>query len=320
MSSLSTIKQPIQDSYLLFQSTYDEMLSSVNPTLGLMLEHIKQTKGKQMRPLLVLLSAGICGGITQTTINAAVALELLHSASLVHDDVVDDSDERRGMLSAKAKFNNKIAILGGDYILSTALIEAANTDNIAVIKTLAALGKQLSEGEVFQMENTKGKLFDENAYFNVIKNKTAALFAACAKIGAISSNNIDIEKELKMSSLGEIIGLCFQIKDDIFDYIPTSKTGKPLGKDLLEGKITLPLIYVYNNADTATKSAILSALDEFDVNFLQTIVQGKGGIDYAGNRLKNLQKRALEMIDAFPNTPYTKALKEYVNYVVDRSK
>ncbi len=318
MASLASIKQPIQDSFLLFQSTYDEMLSSVNPTLGLMMEHIKQTQGKQMRPILVLLSAGICGGITQSTINAAVALELLHSASLVHDDVVDDSNERRGMLSAKAKFNNKIAILGGDFMLSTALIEAAETENISVIKTLSSLGKQLSEGELYQMENTKVRLFDENAYFNVIKNKTAALFAACAKIGSISSNNIDIEKELKMASIGEQIGICFQIKDDIFDFIPTSQTGKPSGKDLLEGKITLPLIYVYNNSDNAVKSSILSAIDEVDVNYLQTLALEKGGIEYATKRLENIQNRAIEMIEAFPPSQYRNALVEFVKYVAER--
>lgn len=318
MNILSEIKQPIQDSFLLFQNTYDEVLSSANPTLALLLEHIKKSKGKQMRPMLVMLSAGICGGITETTIHAAVALELLHTASLIHDDVVDDSDERRGMSSIKALFNNKVSVLGGDYVLSVGLNEAAATADANIIATLANLGKQLSDGEIYQMDNTKLKLFDENAYFNVIRNKTASLFASCAKMGAISSKNVDMERELKITAIGEVIGLCFQIRDDIFDFTPMAQTGKPAGKDLQEGKITLPLIYVYNNADTQTKTAILSALDEGDVTYLQSVVQAQGGIEYANQRLQNLQQRALEMLDVFHQSPYKTALKRYIEYVSER--
>ncbi len=316
--SLSEIKAPIQDSFLLFQRTYNDVLNSANPSLNILLEHTKLSQGKQMRPLLVLLTAGICGGITQSTIHSAVALELLHAASLVHDDVVDDSDERRGMPSLKAIFNNKVSILGGDYMLSTALQEAAKTENVGVFKTLATLGQQLSEGEIYQMENTKHKLFDENAYFNVIRHKTAALFAACGKIGAITSNNTDMEKELRVTALGEQIGLCFQIKDDIFDFNPSAQTGKTACKDLLEGKITLPLIYVYNNADTTVKTAILSALDEGDVNYLQKAAWDMGGIDYAQKRLEAMQQRAFEMVDIFPQSRYTAALRTYIDYMSKR--
>lgn len=318
--SLSEIKQPIQDSFLLYQSTYNDVLNSANPTLSLLLEHTKKSQGKQMRPLLVLLTAGICGGITQSTIHAAVALELLHAASLVHDDVVDNSDERRGMPSIKNLFNNKVAILGGDYMLSTALSEAAKTENVAVFKTLSYLGRQLSEGEIYQMENTKRKLFDENAYFNVIKHKTAALFATCGKIGAITSNNLDMEKELRVTALGEQIGLCFQIKDDIFDFTPDAKTGKTAGKDLIEGKITLPLIYVYNNADTTVKTAILSALDEGDVTYLQKIAWEMGGIDYAQKRLETIQQRALDMAEVFPQSRYSASLRTYISYMSSRQR
>lgn len=318
MNILSEIKQPIQDSFLLFQNTYDEVLSSANPTLALLLEHIKKSKGKQMRPMLVMLSAGICGGITENTIYAAVALELLHTASLIHDDVVDDSDERRGMSSVKSLFNNKVSVLGGDYVLSVGLSEAAATADANIISTLASLGKQLADGEIFQMDNTKLKLFDENAYFNVIRNKTASLFASCAKMGAISSKNADMERELKITAIGEMIGLCFQIKDDIFDFNPDAETGKPSGKDLLEGKITLPLIYVYNNADTHTKTAILSALDEGDVAYIQKVVREQGGIEYANQRLLNLQQRALEMLDVFHDSPYKSSLKRYIEYVSER--
>ncbi len=318
MNILSEIKLPIQDSFLLFQNTYDEVLSSVNPTLALLLEHIKKSKGKQMRPMLVMLSAGICGGITENTIHAAVALELLHTASLIHDDVVDDSDERRGMTSVKALFNNKISILGGDYVLSVGLNEAALTLDSNIIATLANLGKQLADGEIYQMDNTKIRLFDENAYFNVIRNKTASLFASCAKMGAISSKNVDMERELKITAIGEIIGLCFQIKDDIFDFNPDAETGKPSGKDLSEGKITLPLIYVYNNADTQTKTAILSALDEGDIAYLQSVVMSQGGIECATLRLQNLQQRALEMLEVFRPSPYKTALKRYIEYVSER--
>lgn len=320
MNILSEIKQPIQDSFLLFQNTYDEILSSANPTLSLLLEHVKNSRGKQMRPMLVMLSAGLCGGITEATIHAAVALELLHTASLIHDDVVDDSDERRGMKSVKSLFNNRISILGGDYILSVGLNEAAVTADANIITTLATLGKQLSDGEIYQMDNTKLRLFDEAAYFNVIKNKTAALFAACAKMGAISSKDADMESELKITAMGELIGQCFQIKDDIFDFIPDAATGKPSGKDLMEGKITLPLIYVYNNADTKTKTAILSALDECDVQYLQKVVVERGGIDYANSRLAQLQQRSIEMLDVFPASAYKTAMRKYIDYVVTRNK
>ena len=316
--SLSEIKAPIQDSFLLYQSTYNNVLNSANPTLNILLEHTKQSQGKQMRPLLVLLTAGICGGITQSTIHAAVALELLHAASLVHDDVVDDSDERRGMPSLKALFNNKVSILGGDYMLATALDEAAKTENVGVFKALANLGRQLSEGEIYQMENTKQKLFDENAYFNVIRHKTAALFAACGKIGAITSNDTDMEKELRLTALGEQIGLCFQIKDDIFDFTPDAQTGKTACKDLLEGKITLPLIYVYNNSDTTVKTAILSAIDEGDVNYLQKAAWDMGGIDYAQKRLEALQQRALDMVEVIPPSRYSTAIRAYIGYLSKR--
>lgn len=318
--SLSEIKKPIQDSYLLFQSTYNDVLNSANPTLSLLLEHLKQTQGKQMRPLLVLLTAGLCGGISQSTIHAAVALEMLHAASLVHDDVVDDSNERRGMPAIQAIFNNKVAILGGDYMLSTALDEAAKTENVRVFKTLASLGQQLSEGELYQMENAKKRLFDERAYFNVIKHKTAALFSACAKLGAITSNNIDIEKELRVTAMGEQIGLCFQIKDDIFDYMPQSETGKPTGKDLMEGKITLPLIYVYNSANSTVKTSILSALDEGDVPYLQKITMESGGIEYAKRYLEKLQVSTSDMLDVFPTSRYSTALHAYIDYLSDRKK
>lgn len=318
MNILSEIKQPIQDSFLLFQNTYEEVLSSANPTLALLLEHIKKSKGKQMRPMLVMLSAGICGGITETTIHAAVALELLHTASLIHDDVVDDSNERRGMTSVKALLNNKVSVLGGDYVLSVGLNEAAATLDTNIVTTLANLGRQLADGEIYQMENTKLRLFDENSYFNVIRNKTASLFASCAKMGAISSKNADMEKELKITAIGEMIGLCFQIKDDIFDFNPCAEIGKPTGKDILEGKITLPLIYVYNNADTQTKTSILSALDEGDVAYLQSVVKAQGGIEYATQRLQNLQQRALDMLEVFHQSPYKVALKKYIEYVSER--
>lgn len=320
MNSLTEIKQPIQDSFLLFEKTYDKVLSSTNPTISLLLEHVKKSKGKQMRPMLVLLSAGLCGGITESTIHSAVALELLHISSLIHDDVVDDSDERRGMMSVKALFNNKVSVLGGDYILSVGLSEVAISSETAVLSIVATLGKQLADGEVYQMENAKNRLFDENAYYNVIKNKTAALFSACAKIGAVSSKNADMEKELKITSIGELIGICFQIKDDIFDFMPSADTGKPVGKDLMEGKITLPLIYVYNNADTTTKTAILTALDEGDVAYLQSIAVECGGIEYAQKRLEMLQHRAIEMLEAFPKSPYRDSLIRYVEYVAERKK
>ena len=318
MAIPAQIKLPIQDSFALYEEAYAKSLHSKDAILMPLIEHLRQSSGKQMRPILVLLCAKLCGIVTQNTLHAAIALELLHVASLIHDDVVDESDKRRGYASIRAKFNNKIAVLGGDFILSSALSEAASTESTAIIKVIAGLGKNLSEGELLQLETINENHSNEKKYFDILSRKTAARVAACARLGFISSTNTDIETEQKIVSIGEIIGTCFQLKDDIFDYEASDKIGKPTGIDLAEGKLTLPLIHVIENSSDAEKQRIKEAIENKEIIYLQDLAHQKGGINYAIKKLHELQENALSILNEFPESPARTAIRAYTEYVVDR--
>ena len=246
MDSISLIKSPISAELEDFKKHFDTCLSSSNLLLNSVIAHIRQKNGKMMRPILVLLAAKLYNEVRPATLHAAVALELLHTASLVHDDVVDESTERRGQLSVNAIFNNKVAVLTGDYLLATALVEVGMTRNYAIIDLVSNLGQDLAEGELLQLSNVSNPEYSEEVYFDVIRKKTAVLFAACMKAGALSVG-VDDEKAEYARLFGEYIGLCFQIKDDIFDYYENKEIGKPTGNDMLEGKLTLPALYVLNS-------------------------------------------------------------------------
>ena len=280
MDRLEQIKQPVLAEFEVFKQKFDASLQSSNPLLGEVIRFIKQRKGKMMRPLLALLMAKLHGEIVDSTYYAAISLELLHTASLVHDDVVDESDKRRGQSSVNAIYDNKVSVLVGDYLLATSLTNAALTGDIRLVELVSRLGQNLSEGEIIQLSNTNASDFSEEVYFDVIKKKTAALFATAAEAGAISTRISD-EKANNAALFGELIGIAFQIKDDIFDYYTSDVLGKPTGNDMREGKLTLPALYVLNTyqdeqmVSLALKIRSLEASDEEIAHFIDCLRTGK---------------------------------------------
>ncbi|RGM50067.1 MULTISPECIES: polyprenyl synthetase family protein [Bacteroides] len=324
MESISLIKSPISVELEEFKKHFDTSLSSSNLLLNSVIAHIRQKNGKMMRPILVLLAAKLYGEVCPATLHAAVALELLHNASLVHDDVVDESTERRGQLSVNAIFNNKVAVLSGDYLLATALVEVGMTRNYDIIDVVSNLGQDLAEGELLQLSNVSNPHFSEDIYFDVIRKKTAVLFAACTKAGALSVG-VDGEKAEYARLLGEYIGLCFQIKDDIFDYYESKEIGKPTGNDMLEGKLTLPVLYALNSTENSTAQAIAvkvksgTASDE-EIAHLIDFAKQNGGIEYAIQTMYTYKEKALQLLSVVPDTDVKKALISYLDYVIERDK
>lgn len=324
MDSISLIKTPVKAELEDFKCLFDSSLTSSNALLDSVIVHIRQRNGKMMRPILVLLVARLYGEIRPATLHAAVSLELLHTASLVHDDVVDESTERRGQLSVNAIFNNKVAVLTGDYLLATSLVHAGLTKSHDIIQVVSNLGQDLADGELLQLSNVSNHCFSEEVYFDVIRKKTAVLFAACTKAAALS---VGVgEKEIEFARLlGEYIGLCFQIKDDIFDYFDSKEIGKPTGNDMLEGKLTLPVLYALNATDDACAKEIALKVKEGtasldDIARLITFTKENGGIEYASRTMESLKQKAFEMLASLPESDVCEALRAYLNYVVDREK
>ena len=280
-----------------------------------------KSDGKRIRPILLLLAAKACGEINNITYNAAITVELLHTASLIHDDVVDESKIRRGKASLNAIYDNKMAVLAGDYFLSTALIKSVLTGNIEIISNISDLGRDLAEGELNQLSLVKELIIDEDEYFQVIKKKTASLMSVCMRIGAISVNASEEEIE-KFTRLGELFGLCFQLRDDIFDYF-TDAIGKPTGNDIREGKITLPLLYAIKNASEEEKKEILSIVYSYnytDENIQHLIHYAKehGGIDYAYRKIEEFKEQAEKIIETIPDSDVREALEATVDYIIKR--
>ena len=324
MDRSSLIIAPIIGEMEDFKRLFGESLSSSNLLLQQVIAHIRQKNGKMMRPMLVLLAAKLLDEVKPATFHAAASLELLHTASLVHDDVVDDSTERRGQLSVNALFNNKVAVLAGDYLLATALVQAGLTRSLGIVDLISALGRELAEGELLQLSNVRNEKFSEEVYFEVIHKKTAALFAACTKAGALSVG-ADAEKTEFLRRFGEYIGLCFQIRDDIFDYYESKEIGKPTGNDMLEGKLTLPVLYALNSTCDEEASALAvrvkagkATADE--IARLITFAKQHGGIEYAIQKMDNYRDKALELLSFAPANDVTDALAAYINYVVEREK
>ena len=324
MDRSSLIIAPIIGEMEDFKHLFGESLSSSNLLLQQVIMHIRQKNGKMMRPMLVLLAAKLLGGVRPATLHAAASLELLHTASLVHDDVVDESTERRGQLSVNAIFNNKVAVLAGDYLLATALVQAGLTRNLGIIDLISSLGRELAEGELLQLSNVSNEQFSEDVYFEVIRKKTAALFAACTKAGALSVG-ADAEKTEFLRRFGEYIGLCFQIRDDIFDYYESKEVGKPTGNDMLEGKLTLPALYALNS--THDKEAAEIALrvksgkaTSDEIGRLIAFAKRQGGIEYAIRAMDEYRNKALDLLSFVPDDEVKDALVAYINYVVEREK
>jgi len=324
MDKLASIKAPVADELAQFSALFSSTLVSDNPLLHEVLSHVAKRKGKMMRPILVMLIARLFGTINSKSLHAAVALELLHTASLVHDDVVDESSERRGLPSVNAIYNNKVSILSGDYLLATALLQAACTDNVEIIKVISCLGKSLSEGELLQLSSVTDSAISETTYFNIIEKKTAALFAASATVAALS---VGVgEKELQVATkYGEIVGSCFQIRDDIFDYYDKDQIGKPTGNDMREGKLTLPAIYAINKCEGNPDILALvekvkqeKASNEEIQKLINYSIQ-EGGIEYAYDTIERMRTEAINLLDFFEDSEVKKALADYVDFVAERT-
>ncbi len=324
MDYLSIIKRPIIEELSNFGQLFNESLSHTDGLLESALSHIRQRGGKRMRPLLTLLIAKNYNDVNMVTQYAAVGLELLHTASLVHDDVVDESGERRGQPSVNASFNNKVAVLVGDYILSTALYYVSISKNTEIISSLAQLGQILSNGELIQLNNISNKEFSEAEYYRIIKMKTASLFAYCAQNGALSVHASADEVKAAMD-FGESIGMIFQIRDDIFDYYDSKEIGKPTGNDMMEGKLTLPVLYALNTHGseamfTLAKKVKNGSVNTDEIAVLVEFAKEKGGIDYAIKRMDDYSKIAQNYINQHVFQPDIKsALNAYLQFVAQRN-
>ena len=324
MDYLSIIKQPIQKDLDDFIALFQSALSHDDGMLGSALGHIRQRGGKRMRPILMLLMARNFGDISAVTQHSAVGLELLHTASLVHDDVVDESGERRGQASVNATYNNKVAVLVGDYILSTALLHVSYTGHQRIIEYLAELGRTLAAGEILQLSNIQNQAISEDVYYQVIKQKTAALFEACAAIGAMSGGaNEEQMQEARL--FGQNLGIMFQIRDDIFDYFDSKEIGKPTGNDMTEGKLTLPVIYALKNTDfesmhTLAKKVKAGTINPDEIAVLVEFTKQSGGIEYAEQKMAEFSKICLQYIeDNVKEKAIKDSLTAYVDYVVQRN-
>lgn len=330
MDYLSTIKQPIEAELTGFIELFNSSLSHEDGMLGSALEHIRKRAGKRMRPMLILLMAKNFGQVTEVTQHAAVGLELLHTASLVHDDVVDESRERRGQASVNATYDNKVAVLVGDYILSTALLHVAHTGSQQIVAYLAELGRTLSNGEILQLTNIGRKDISEDVYYDVIKQKTAALFEACCAMGALSAGASD-DAIVKAKKFGQNLGVIFQIRDDIFDYYDSPQIGKPTGNDMAEGKLTLPVIYALNSTRDEAMTALAFKVKDHaathdEIARLVAFAKEKGGIDYAERRMEELHAEAVALLDSISNDDspekqdVKRALLAYLDFVIKREK
>ena len=324
MDYLSIIKQPIQKDLDDFIALFQNALTHDDGMLGSALAHIRQRGGKRMRPILMMLMARNFGTVSDVTQHSAVGLELLHTASLVHDDVVDESSERRGQASVNATYNNKVAVLVGDYILSTALLHVSYTGHQRIIEYLAELGRTLAAGEILQLSNIQNQVISEDVYYDVIKQKTAALFEACAAIGAMSGGATE-EQMQKARQFGQNLGIMFQIRDDIFDYFDSKEIGKPTGNDMTEGKLTLPVIYALNTTDfesmqTLARKVKAGTVNQDEIAVLVEFTKQQGGIEYAEQKMAEFSNICMQYIDENVKEKAIKdSLTAYVDYVVQRN-
>lgn len=307
-----------------YKSLFNEAFSHQNDLLGQMLEYVRGKHGKMMRPMLVILSAKEFGPVNDNVLHSAVTLELLHTASLSHDDVIDESNERRGAASVNALFGNKASILTGDYLLSRSLHEAALTGNVEIVDVVAKLGGTLAEGEIRQLDNLQQATASEESYFEIIRHKTAALFEACGRLGALAAE-APAEKVEICAKLGELIGICFQIRDDIFDYYDSSIIGKPTGSDMREGKLTLPVIFALKNnsnaeIDALAKKVLECKADEESINRLVEFTKTAGGIAYANSVMDKYAEKAYKLLEKFSNEDVRKALQHYVDFTIQRDR
>lgn len=323
MDHLSLIKRPIEAEFETFRSLFQQSLTHTDGLLAEVLNHIRQRMGKGMRPILMMLVAKNYSEVTQVTQYSAIGLELLHTASLVHDDVVDESGERRGQPSVNATYNNKVSVLVGDYILSTALLHVSYTGDQRIVENLAELGRTLASGEILQLSNIRNQDISEDVYYQVIKQKTAALFEACAAIGALSAGASDEEVKLA-GQFGQNIGIIFQIRDDIFDYFDSKDIGKPTGNDMTEGKLTLPIIYVLNKSPyesmmNLARKVKAGTINRDEIAVLVEFTKQQGGIEYAEQAMLDYRAKAQMYVASIQKAEIREALNAYLDYVMQRN-
>ena len=324
MSEVSEIKKTIKDEMSLFEKKFKQSLQSKVPLLDRIMHYIIKRKGKQMRPMFVFLSCKLFGEVNDKSYRAASLIELLHTATLVHDDVVDEANLRRGFFSVNALWKNKIAVLVGDFLLSKGLLLSVENEDFDLLKIVSSAVKDMSEGELLQIEKARKLDIEESVYFEIIKKKTAVLISSCCACGASSMNQSE-ETINKLHLFGEKVGISFQIKDDLFDYTQSSLIGKPTGIDIREQKMTLPLIYTLNTVDKKTKNYIINLVknhhkDDKKVVELVNLVKEKGGLDYATNIMKSYQEGSLKILSEFPENEARESLKLLVEYVINREK
>jgi octaprenyl-diphosphate synthase len=323
MDALQQIRSAIETEMSDFIQTWNQCMHSDNALLQEVLTHVSSRSGKMMRPMLTLLSAKLFGSVCQDTLYSAVALELMHTATLIHDDVVDESEERRGLTSVNKTYDNKIAVLVGDFILALSIENVSKVTNNRFSSIVAATTQELASGELLQLKSVHNQEISEEVYFRIIHQKTASLFAACAQAGTVSATN-DENLIQRLSKFGETLGLCFQIRDDIFDYSQSAEIGKPTGNDMKEGKLTLPAIFVlksYNNAEMLRIAKAVKNLSatESEINQLIDYTLQNGGIEYAEKRMFQLADEAKDLLSVFPDSTVKSALLSYVDYVARRT-
>ena len=311
----------IENELKIFEGKFKEAVSSDTSLLDRVMRYVVKRKGKQLRPMFVFLAAKLCGNVNESTYRAAALVEMLHTATLVHDDVVDDSLERRGFFSVYALWKNKVSVLVGDYLLAKGLLLSLDNDDFKILKILSEAVRKMSEGELLQMEKSRSLNLDETIYFEIIKNKTASLLASACAAGAWSSSQND-EIACKMKTFGEKVGIAFQIKDDLFDY-SFQDVGKPTGNDIKEKKLTLPLIYTLNTIDKKTRREIIYIIKNENTskarrNFVVDIVSKSGGIEYTVGKMNEYKKESLDILHSFPPSDIRTGFEDLVNFVTDR--
>ncbi len=324
MDKLTVIQSRLEKELAEMNAIIHQALHTDNELMNQVVSNYLTVKGKQIRPIMVILSAGLFGNVNEHVLHAGAALEMLHNASLIHDDVVDETTLRRGKATVNALWGNHIAVLVGDFFVSNALAAGIRTGNIAIISALSDLGKELSLGEVDQICNARDHHFDEGSYFGMIRKKTASLFRNCAKMGAETAGATP-EEYGPLVDFAEMLGLCFQIKDDIFDYSDNTLIGKPTGNDLREGKVTLPLLYALATApapEAEEMKALICRgdLSNEEIELLIAFAKRYGGIEYAYERMRRMQKEADALLAPYPDSPWKTSLRDIFTYIITRDK
>ena len=323
VTTLEKIQSPIASELAEFWLQFQEVMHHDNPLLQVALNHLLQKKGKMMRPTLTFLAARCVGEINQTVMNAALALELLHTASLIHDDVVDESDRRRGQVSVNGLLDNKAAVLVGDYILSKGLQHAALTKSTKVVDVISHIGQLLADGELLQLHNMDADTFEEMSYYEIVRKKTGSLFAACAQLGTLLAGGSEEDTE-RMRQFGQLVGTCFQLRDDIFDYGTPHDVGKPTGNDMREGKLTLPVIHTINKTHDEAMTDIARRVrrgqaSQQEIDSLIAFTREQGGLDYAEWAMDEFRMMAAGLIEECGQPEIVEALHLYVDYVAQRN-